>query len=261
MVQQDPATVLRMELVLLKGLEFDLIVHSPLRPLDGFFQDLAAARDGAAARGEYSHQACLSGTSRRRTDCIHSLKLVVHVLQWQAVGSLLLVDACSEARGCSLVPTRMIECRIGESPFEDLLNPWQPFGASGGTTATAAADLDAAQSRANGSAAGPDARRQTVALGPYAAQRWESEDGSAAALDGSLRSLTDEQLARAQAAAGAAADSLMLTDAPLMFPPGQLALAAMRAAFRKVPLPSLHPAAFPALRFVLCNVLRTETCT
>ena len=84
--------------------------------------------------------------------------------------------------------------------------------------------------------AGPDRGGQTLALGPYAKQWWELEDSPAAPLDGSLRSLAEEQLARARAAAGAAADSLMLTDAPLMFPPGQLALAAMRAAFRKVPL-------------------------
>ena len=62
MVQQDPAGVLRMELVLLKGLGFDLIVHSPLRPLEGFFQDLSAARDGAAARSERPHEAIATRT-------------------------------------------------------------------------------------------------------------------------------------------------------------------------------------------------------
>ena len=156
-VQQDPGGVLRMELVLLKGLGFDLIVHTPLRPLDGFFQDLAASRNSAASD---------SG------------------------------DAAPAA---------------------------------------AAAAPDGVQGRSNGSAAGQDAGSQGVALGPYAAQPWQSEGAPAAApLDSGLWALSDKQLAQARSAAGAAADSLMLTDAPLMFPPGQLALAAMRAAFRKV---------------------------
>jgi len=153
-VQQDPGGVLRMELVLLKGLGFDLIVHTPLRPLDGFFQDLAASRDGAA-----------------------------------------------------------------------------PDSNSAAPAAAAAAAPDGAQGHSNGSAAG-----QGVVLGPYASQLWQSAEGAPAAapLDSGLRALSDKQLAQARSAAGAAADSLMLTDAPLMFPPGQLALAAMRAAFRKV---------------------------
>ena len=154
-VQQDPSGVLRMELVLLKGLGFDLIVHTPLRPLDGFFRDLAASRDDAAA------------------------------------------------------------LRNGAAA----------------TTATAAPD--GAQTQGNGSAAGTDVGSQSFPLGPYAAQPWEDGHAPAAALDGGLRALSAEQLAQARSAAGAAAESLMLTDAPLMFPPGQLALAAMRAAFRK----------------------------
>ena len=114
-----------------------------------------------------------------------------------------------------------------------MLLVWAPSG-------TAAAVADAAQGRSNGSAAVRHTADQSVQLGPYTAQWWESGEGLAAHLDDRLRSLTDEQLARARAAAGAAADSLTLTDAPLMFPPGQLALAAMRAAFRKVSsLPSL----------------------
>ncbi len=157
-VQQDPGGVLRMELVLLKGLGFDLIVHTPLRPLDGFFQDLAASRDGAD----------------------------------------------------------------GDAPP---------------AAAAAAAAPDGAQGHSNGSAAGQDVGSQGVVLGPYASQAWQSKEGAPAAvpLDGGLRALSDKQLAQARSAAAAAADSLMLTDAPLMFPPGQLALAAMRAAFRKVP--------------------------
>ena len=156
-VQQDPGGVLRMELVLLKGLGFDLIVHTPLRPLDGFFQDLAASRNNAAPE-------------------------------------------------------------------------------NGDAAPAAAAASDGAQAHSNGSAAGRDVSGQGVVLGPYASQGWQSAEGAPAAapLDGGLRGLTDKQLAQARSAAGAAADSLMLTDAPLMFPPGQLALAAMRAAFRKV---------------------------
>ena len=38
----------------------------------------------------------------------------------------------------------------------------------------------------------------------------------------------------ARRAARAAADALLLTDAPLLFPPGQLGLAAMRSGFNKV---------------------------
>ena len=46
--------------------------------------------------------------------------------------------------------------------------------------------------------------------------------------------LTEQQVADARRAARAAADALLLTDAPLLFPPGQLGLAAMRSGFNKV---------------------------
>ena len=46
--------------------------------------------------------------------------------------------------------------------------------------------------------------------------------------------LTEQQMGGAKKAARAAADALMLTDASLLFPPGQLALAAMRSGFNKV---------------------------
>lgn len=53
--------------------------------------------------------------------------------------------------------------------------------------------------------------------------------------------VTEQQMADARKAARAAADALMLTDAPLLFPPGQLALAAMRSGFSKVRgLPRVH---------------------
>lgn len=51
-----------------------------------------------------------------------------------------------------------------------------------------------------------------------------------------LEGVTEQQLADTKKAARAAADALVLTDAPLLFPPGQLALAAMRSGFNKVGL-------------------------
>ncbi len=54
-----------------------------------------------------------------------------------------------------------------------------------------------------------------------------------------MEGVTQQQVADAQKAARAAADALVLTDAPLLFPPGQLALAAMRSGFNKVSLSSL----------------------
>lgn len=53
-------------------------------------------------------------------------------------------------------------------------------------------------------------------------------------MDDALLSLSDEDTAKARAAAFAAADALMLTDAPLLYTPGQLALAACRSGFSKV---------------------------
>eukprot|EP00887_Chlorella_sp_A99_P004352 scaffold15.g4352.t1 len=52
-------------------------------------------------------------------------------------------------------------------------------------------------------------------------------------LDEGLAGLAEEQLAKAKASAYAAADALMLSDAPLLRPPGQLALAALRSAFHE----------------------------
>lgn len=39
--KQDPKVVLGYEMTLLTGLGFDLVVHSPLRPLEGFIEDLS----------------------------------------------------------------------------------------------------------------------------------------------------------------------------------------------------------------------------
>jgi hypothetical protein len=41
-VQQDPSVCLRNEVALLQGLRFDLVQHTPLWPLRGFFQDFQA---------------------------------------------------------------------------------------------------------------------------------------------------------------------------------------------------------------------------
>ena len=53
--------------------------------------------------------------------------------------------------------------------------------------------------------------------------------------------VAEQQLSDARRAARAAADALLLTDAPLLFPPGQLGLAAMRSGFNKVTDLSLCP--------------------
>lgn len=57
-------------------------------------------------------------------------------------------------------------------------------------------------------------------------------DGSQA--DTPLQKLDSSTLLKAQRAACAAVDALMLTDAPLLYSPSLLALAALRAGFRKV---------------------------
>ncbi|PSC75630.1 cyclin-H1-1 isoform X1 [Micractinium conductrix] len=63
-----------------------------------------------------------------------------------------------------------------------------------------------------------------------------SSEAAAAAegLDAGMSTLAPEQLERVRAAAYAAADALMLSDAPLLHAPGRLALAALRSGFNKV---------------------------
>jgi hypothetical protein len=56
------------------------------------------------------------------------------------------------------------------------------------------------------------------------------------ALDLPLLSAPSDTLSAAHAKARAAVDVLMLTDAPLMYPPGALAVAAVRSGFRSVNL-------------------------
>lgn len=150
---------------LLRGLHFDLIVHSPLRPLDGFFRDLERCRAAAAAT---------------------------------AAGPGAAANGSGPAAG---------------------------GGASSGGSA---------------GAAGGSARDASQSLGADAAAGADG-GGGAPTLDEALLRLSGEQLARARGAAAAAADALLLTDAALLFPPGQLALAAMRAGFRKVRALDLYP--------------------
>lgn len=54
-----------------------------------------------------------------------------------------------------------------------------------------------------------------------------------------------------------AADALMLTDAPLLFPPGQLALAALRSGVRSV----RHSASLTSHRFLFQELLGALTGT
>ena len=71
---------------------------------------------------------------------------------------------------------------------------------------------------------------------PCAAQDIRGTPGAGSS---ALEGATVQQVADAKKAARAAADALVLTDAPLLFPPGQLALAAMRSGFNKVGLLNL----------------------
>ena len=54
--------------------------------------------------------------------------------------------------------------------------------------------------------------------------------------DEALRKLDIAGMSKARGAAQAALDALMLTDAPLLYSPSSVALAALRAGFRKVVL-------------------------
>ena len=64
-------------------------------------------------------------------------------------------------------------------------------------------------------------------------EAWQ-EEAPGCGGDAGLASVTGERLECVQSAAAGAADVLMLTDAPLLYPPGQLALAALRSGLRKV---------------------------
>lgn len=56
-------------------------------------------------------------------------------------------------------------------------------------------------------------------------------------LDVAICDATPNQLVAAHAAARSAVSTLLLSDAPLLFPPGLLAVAALRSGMRSVPLP------------------------
>lgn len=64
---------------------------------------------------------------------------------------------------------------------------------------------------------------------------WKAD---AAKADEALHKLDAAGMSKARGAAQAALDALMLTDAPLLYSPSLLALAALRAGFRKVHHPS-----------------------
>ena len=63
---------------------------------------------------------------------------------------------------------------------------------------------------------------------------WKAD---AANTDEALRKLDAAGMSKAKGAAQAALDALMLTDAPLLYSPSLVALAALRAGFRKVRFP------------------------
>ena len=60
---------------------------------------------------------------------------------------------------------------------------------------------------------------------------WKADAANA---DEALRKLDAAGMSKARGAAQAALDALMLTDAPLLYSPSLVALAALRAGFRKV---------------------------
>jgi cyclin H len=65
-IQQDPQVVLKNELTVLQGLDFELIVYTPYRSVDGFIYDLESFVQGMgpeAAQGLQVH-ACLLMNSR-----------------------------------------------------------------------------------------------------------------------------------------------------------------------------------------------------
>lgn len=71
----------------------------------------------------------------------------------------------------------------------------------------------------------------------FAAQEFDQlRSQQSPALDPALLTAPSETLAAAHAKARAAVDVLMPTDAPLMYPPGALAVAALRSGFRSVNL-------------------------
>ena len=73
-------------------------------------------------------------------------------------------------------------------------------------------------------------RKSTFAM-PARLLQDAADDGL---LEAPLRDLDAEATACAEAGARGAVDALMVTDAPLLFPPSHLALAALRAGLKKV---------------------------
>ena len=149
-----------------QALKFDLIVHSPYKAVEGFFEDI---KEAALAAG----------------------RLAVAQLVWVHANDA----APSAGRGSSSVrrtkaARHSCSCPLPSSSARASLSPL----VSGSSEAAAAAE----------------------------------------GLDAGMSTLAPEQLERVRAAAYAAADALMLSDAPLLHAPGRLALAALRSGFNKV---------------------------
>ncbi len=89
--------------------------------------------------------------------------------------------------------------------------------------------------------------------GGFAVQDLEDCQKEGSVIDPPLQELGGDTLAQARAAARAAVDALMLTDAPLLFPPGQLALAAMRSGCNKVAPSHKNPFDFFLVRQQQCS--------
>ena len=90
-----------------------------------------------------------------------------------------------------------------------------------------------------------DARACASELSTTFEQDMEDCQRQGGILEEGLQGLTGAALKQARAASAAAVDALMLSDAPLLFPPGQLALAALRSGCNQVrclePLEVLTP--------------------
>ena len=143
----------------MQGLQFDLIVHSPQRPLDGFFRDLES-------------------------------------------------------------------CHSAASPSDG--------GGDGRPTPSGGENTNRSASSSRGGPNGENASQSSAGDGVSVLNSGGTDDDrESPPLDGSLLAVSGGQLARAREAATAAVSLLLLTDAVLLYPPGQLALAAMRTGFRK----------------------------
>jgi cyclin H len=85
-IQQDPQVVLKNELTVLQGLDFELIVYTAYRSVDGFIYDLESFVQGmgeAAAQGLQVHDLCLNECRILLCTMAFCCKHVhIHILQW-----------------------------------------------------------------------------------------------------------------------------------------------------------------------------------